>query len=299
MKKSNLLILSLLLIISPIIFAQNGDHDNHDDYDDYDAVDSYRFNTKQYKDLDVSIAYGLGDLTIGSSDQRNIIEGSIAYDKRRIKPIVKMESVGSSGVLMIKTKKDHEKSEHRYNYSKSDNEMEFYFPSRIKTDLFLDFGVGDAEIDLTNISITKLNINCGLSDVEIEINERNDVVCESISIENGLGDLSVTGLGNLSAKKIDINIGLGSADIDLSGDNGLDDTDINVDVGLGSLDMILPEKANIKIYVDSSFLSSVDIYGLKQKKNKLWVSSEWKSGYPTISMDVNVGIGSVDIYVED
>ncbi len=199
---------------------------------------------------------------------------------------------------MIKTKKDH-KRENKYKLSHFDNEMEFYFPSRIKTDLFLDFGVGDAEIDLTNISIPKLNINCGLSDVELEINERNDVVCESISIENGLGDLSVTGLGNLSAKKIDINIGLGSADIDLSSDNGLDDTDINVDVGLGSLDMILPEKANIKIYVDSSFLSSVDIYGLKQKKNKLWVSPDWKSGYPTISMDVNVGIGSVDIYVED
>ncbi len=295
MKKSNLLILSLLLIISPIIFAQN---DDYDDYDDYEKVDSYSFNTKQYKDLDVSIAYGLGDLSIGSSDQRNTIEGSITYDKRKIKPIVKLESVGSSGVLMIKTKKDHDKREHRHKLSSFDNEMEFYFPSRIKTDLFLDFGVGDAEIDLTDISITKLNINCGLSDVELEINEPNDVVCESISIENGLGDLSVTGLGNLLAKRIDINIGLGSADIDLTGDR-IEDTDINVDVGLGSLDMILPEKANIKIYVDSSFLSSVDIYGLKQKKNKLWVSSDWKSGYPTISMDVNVGIGSVDIVVDD
>ncbi len=91
---------------------------------------------------------------------------------------------------------------------------------------------------------------------------------------------------------------MGSADIDFNGDN-INDTDINVDVGLGSLDLILPDKANIKIYVDSSFLSSVDIYGLKQKKNKFWVSSDWKSGYPTITMDVNVGIGSVDITVDD
>lgn len=292
MKKSYLFILSLMLLINPIIFAQS------DDCDEYEVVDSYSFNTRQYKDLDVSISYGLGELTIGSSNKKNIIEGSITYDSRRIKPIVKIESVSSSGVLMIKTKKNHDKDPCRHKFRGFDNEMEFYFPPQIKTDLFLDFGVGDAEIDLTNISITKLNINCGLSDVEIKINKRNNVVCESVSIENGLGDLSVFGLGNLVAKKIDINIGLGSADIDFSGDR-IYDTDINVDVGLGSLDMILPKKANIKIYVDSSFLSSVDIYGLKQKKNKLWVSPNWESSYPTITMDVNVGIGSVDIVIED
>lgn len=292
MKKSNLLILCLLLIITPIILAQD------DDYDDYEVVDSYSFNTRQYKDLDVSISFGLGELTIGSSNKKNTIEGSITYDSRRIIPIVKMETVSSSGVLMIKTKKHHDKHSWGHKLRDFDNEMEFYFPPQIKTDLFLDFGVGDAEIDLTDISITKLNINCGLSDVDIEINKRNNVVCESVSIENGLGDLSVFGLGNLAAKKIDINIGLGSADIDFSGDR-IYDTDINVDVGLGSLDMILPKKANIKIYVDSSFLSSVDIYGLKQKKNKLWVSPNWESSYPTITMDVNVGIGSVDIVIED
>ena len=292
MKKTNIFLLSIIFIIGSFIFAQS------DDCDEYKVVDSYNFNTRQYKDLDVSISYGLGKLTIGSSETKDIIDGSITYDSRRIRPIVKIESVSSSGVLMIKTKKDHDKDPCRHKLRSIDNEMEFYFPPQIKTDLFLDFGVGDADIDLTNISITKLNINCGLSDVELEINKRNNVICESVSIENGLGDLSVFGLGNLAAKKIDINIGLGSADIDLSGDR-IYDTDVNVDVGLGSLDMILPKKANIEIYVDSSFLSSVDIYGLKQKKNKLWVSPNWESNYPTITMDVNVGIGSVDIVIED
>ncbi|MBU0528419.1 cell wall-active antibiotics response protein [bacterium] len=292
MKKINIFLLSFILIASPFIFAQS------DDCDDYDVVDSYSFNTRQYKDLDISISYGLGELTIGSSNKKDIIEGSIAYDSRRIKPKVKMESVSSSGVLSIKTEKDKSKANCNYKLKDIDNEMEFYFPPQIKTDLFLDFGVGDAEIDLTDISITKLYINCGLSDVELEINKRNNVICESVSIENGLGDLSVSGLGNLAAKDIDINIGLGSADIDLTGDR-IYDTDINVDVGLGSLDMILPKKANIEIYVDSSFLSSVDIYGLKQKKNKYWVSPNWESSYPTITMDVNVGMGSVDIVIEE
>jgi hypothetical protein len=292
MKKINLLILSLTLLITPSVFAQD------DDCEKYEVTDSYNFDTRQYKDLDIAISYGLGELTIGPSDQKNVIEGSITYDKRRITPKIKMESVSSSGVLSIKTEKDKDKDPCKYRSKDFENELEFYFPPQIKTDLFLDFGVGDAEIDLTNIAITKLNINCGLSDVEIEINERNKVICKSVSIENGLGDLEVEGLGNLAAEEIDINIGLGSADIDLSGER-IYDTDINVDVGLGSLDMVLPKNANIEIFVDASFLSSVDIYGLKQKKNKYWVTPNWDSDNPTISMDVNVGMGSVDIVIED
>ncbi len=292
MKKIRLLILTPFILISGLVFAQS------DDCDKYEKVEVYKFNTRQYKDLDVSISYGLGELTIGPSNKKDVIEGSITYDNRRIKPKIKMESVSSSGVLSIKTEKDKDGDPCKYKIRDFENEMEFYFPPQIKTDLFLDFGVGEANIDLTNIAVTKLNINCGLSDVEIKINERNNVRCKSINIENGLGDLSIFGLGNLAAEKIDINIGLGSADIDLRGDK-IYDADIDVDVGLGSLEMVLPKKANIEIYVDASFLSSVDIYGLKQKKNKLWVSPNWESSYPTISMDVNVGMGSVDIVIEE
>ena len=212
MKITNILIIALLLTMTPFILAQNGD------CDDYEREDYYEFNTRQYKDLDVSISYGLGELAIGPSDEKDKIEGIIIYDSRRITPKVKIENVSSSGVLKIKTEKNEDDDDCRKRFRDYDNEMEFYFPLKLKTDLFLDFGVGDAEIDLTDIAITKLNINCGLSDVEIEINKRNDVVCKSVNIESGLGDLNIYGLGNLAAKNIDINIGLGSAEIDITGD---------------------------------------------------------------------------------
>jgi hypothetical protein len=291
MKNVNIII-SLFLMIPLFIMAQDGD------CDEYEREDQYLFNTRQYKDLDVSISYGLGELTIGPSGEKNEIQGIIIYDARRIVPKVSLENVSSSGVLKVKTEKTDNDDDCRRRLRDYDNDMEFYFPSDIKTDMFLDFGVGDAEIDLTGIALSKLNVNCGLSDVEIEINKRNDVICKTVNIESGLGDLEVYGLGNLAAKDIDINVGLGSAKIDMTGDK-IYDVDVDVDVGLGSLDMILPKGVNIEIYVDASFLSSVDIYGLKQKKNKYWVTSEWDSDNPTISMDVNVGMGSVDIVIED
>ena len=64
MKKTNIVLISIILFTSSFIFAQN------DDYDEFKVVDSYSFNTRQYKDLDVSISYGLGELIIGSSDEK-------------------------------------------------------------------------------------------------------------------------------------------------------------------------------------------------------------------------------------
>lgn len=307
MKKTKIILLSTILLVSSTVFAQQTpqsekrDYNYHYEYDsdcdELDREDYYKFNTRQYKNLDVSVSYGMGELYIGPNSEKDQIEGSIEYDGRRITPKVTLENVGSTGVFTVKTEKKKDDDDCRKKFRDYDNEMEFLFPQNIKTDLFLDFGVGDAEIDLTNIAITKLNINCGLSDVTVEINKRNDVSCSDVNIESGLGDLEVYGLGNLGAKDIDINVGLGSAEIDLTGEK-IYDMEVDVDVGLGSLDMILPDDANIEVYVDASFLSSVDIYGLKQKKNKYWISDDWDSGNPTISMDVNVGMGSVDISVE-
>lgn len=293
MKNTLLFLLTMVFILIPNIMAQ----DYEDECDEVDREDHYKFSTRQYKDLDVSISYGLGELYIGPNEEKDKIEGYISYNSHRITPKVILENVSSSGVFTVKTEKIRDDDECRKKLRDFDNEMEFYFPADIKTDMFLDFGVGDAEIDLTDIAISKLNVNCGLSDVEIEINKRNEIVCKNVNIESGLGDLEVYRLGNLAANNIDINVGLGSADIDLTGDK-IYDMEVDVDVGLGALDMILPDNANIEIYVDASFLSSVDIYGLKQKKNKYWVTTDWDSDNPTISMDVNVGMGSVDISVE-
>ena len=64
---------------------------------------------------------------------------------------------------MIKTKKNHNKDSYRYKLRDFDNEMEFYFPPQIKTDLFLDFGVGDAEIDRSEEHTSELQSHSFIS----------------------------------------------------------------------------------------------------------------------------------------
>ena len=92
-----------------------------------------------------------------------------------------------------------------------------------------------------------------------------------------------------------MNVGLGSADLDLRG-AVTEDVEVDIDVGLGSLDLTLPENVNIRLSVEQSFLSSVDVGGLVQERRG-WISREWVSERPTMEIDVSVGLGSVDVRV--
>ncbi len=58
MKKTNIFLLSIILFTGSFIFAQSEDCDEHE------VVDSYSFNTRQYKDLEGSVSFGLANLNI-------------------------------------------------------------------------------------------------------------------------------------------------------------------------------------------------------------------------------------------
>lgn len=292
--------------------------------DEWIATESFSYPVEEFEDLEVNFSYGLGSLEIKANESSSILEGMVKYNEREVRPVVKFNSYGTTGVFTIKVRdkdemrrnrkhhrndNDDDDDHYEYNFEFNDlrfgklkdrheNEMDFKLPTNVPTDLSLNFGLGSAELDLTNIRISNLVIDCGLSEVEIEINKRNPIKCKSIYIDNGIGDLSAIGLGNLRADYISIDVGLGSADIDLRGED-ITDMEVDVDVGLGSMDMTLPADANIKIYVNDSFLSSVNVIGLVKKKKKEWISADWKKSRSTIEVDVSIGMGSIDIYLDD
>ncbi|MEE9189362.1 MAG: hypothetical protein V3U16_01165 [Candidatus Neomarinimicrobiota bacterium] len=313
--KTYFIILLLFLFTLTAVTAQESD--------EWITTESFSYSVEEFDDLEVNFSYGLGSLEINPNESSPTIEGMVKYNERDVRPVAKFDSYGNTGVFTIKVRdkdeirrhkkhrRDDDDDDDHYEYDfefndlrfgklkdRHENEMDFTLPTNIRTDLSLDFGLGSAELDLSNIRISNLVIDCGLSKVEIEINERNPIKCKSIHIDNGLGDLSASGLGNIRSEYISIDVGLGSADIDLRGED-ITDMEVDVDVGLGSMDMILPGDANIRIYVNDSFLSSVNVIGLVKKKKKEWVSSDWRNSRPTIEVDVSIGMGSIDIYLDD
>ena len=109
-------------------------------------------------------------------------------------------------------------------------------PQSLPTDIQIEFGLGEARIDLSDLSISKFEMECGLGDTRIGMSTSNPVTCREASIEAGLGDLNVTDLGSLRTRELNLEIGLGASNVDLRG-HITEDMDAGISIGIGSVDM--------------------------------------------------------------
>lgn len=263
--------------------------------------DFYQYDLNEYQSLEVELNFGLGELKISVNDKPKTISGIIEYDLERTETDVKFSSNYGVAVLSINGETGNfQFGDNSINFDFDDdyhNALDFQLAKDIPTDLQMDFGLGEATIDLSDLSLSYFEIDCGLSDVNLELNKPNNIICERVSISSGLGEFNGIGLGNLNTKKFNLDVGLGAAMIDLRGKYD-EDMDLSIDVGLGALELILPKNVNIKLRIDHSFLSSVDVDGLLSKGNNKYVSKDWDNARPTITGDISVGIGAVDVEVD-
>lgn len=260
--------------------------------------------------MDVTLSYSMGSLTLSPNRETDQITGEIEYDPLLTTPHIDYDALGSRGKLDIRVESGSEYDEKDGNSvpdrgggrwkdregKRYQSNLNLRLPRGIPLDMQLELGLGEGDLDLTDLSVSDFHLECGLSDVQITMESPNEVRSRSLTIQTGLGDLTAKGLGNLKAKTIQVEVGLGSANLDLSGDK-VEDMKGKIEVGLGSLNLILPKNANIRLKVSKSFLSSVDVDDLKQQGD-YWVGDRWDANRPALEFDISVGLGSVDVDVE-
>ncbi len=221
-------------------------------------------------------------------------DGYAEYNPRYFStPEIDYSIINRTGKLEVKTASNDD--DHFDWNKKSTNTIKTLLPTSVPVNLELEFGMGEANIDLTELMINELTLDIGMGTLELTINEANTEICKDLTIETGLGNFAGTGIGLLRPESISIEVGLGDAKIDLS--DPIDhDVDIEIEVSLGDVELILPDNVNIVAKVHEHFLSDVDLEDLVKKRNK-YVSSKWDDGRPTIMLDISVGVGSIELKI--
>ncbi|MDD5765419.1 MAG: toast rack family protein [Candidatus Marinimicrobia bacterium] len=255
---------------------------------------------KGEKQLDVEIEFGLGRLFLKSLPDNNfVMKSQMTYYDKELKPNLEYKILGSRGRLHLYTNdkgKDkhfnfrHEKDS--YNDSKR-SVWELGFNKNIPTAFDIEMGLGDGEMDFTDIRVTDLSLECGLSDVNVEFNKRNKEEVKNINIETGLGNVTVRGLGLLNMERFDVECGLGSTILEFNGDL-LRDAKGRISVGLGSVSVEMPDNVGVEIQAENSFLSSLNLRGFDRIDNDIYRSGNWKTAKKRVYITVEVGLGSVD-----
>ena len=175
--------------------------------------------------------------------------------------------------------------------------INFQMPTKMSTDMNLNFGLGKVDLDFSGLRISQLVMDCGLSDVTLVNTKSNIISCEKVHIATGISDFNSLGLGNFNASNYIFDVGMGSAEIDMSG-SANKDSNLDINVTVGSLELKLPTNTNIELIINKNMLSSVNVKGLISSGDGEYKSRKNQKRWATMKAEVSVGVGSVDISVD-
>jgi len=113
-----------------------------------------------------------------------------------------------------------------------------------------------------------------------------------IDLGAGRSELDLRGL---KIERVDIDMGVGETEIDLRGPHAAGFL-VKIDGGIGSGKLALPFEVGVRVKVDGG-LGSVDAHGLT-KQSGAWVNDAYGKSPVTVEIDIDAGIGSLDLRVE-
>ncbi len=262
----------------------------------------YELPYKGEEELDATIDFGLGELKIAKGAGRDrLVEALLEYDADIVSPVIDYKVLGNRGRLKMytediddifvtswKKRKRHDESDFRR------NSWDLAFSREVPISFDIDLGLGKGELDFTDLRVKDLRLECGMSDVTMEFRDINREVLQNLSIESGLGNVEIYGLGNARMERLDVECGLGSTVLSFDGDlQNLVKGQISV--GLGSVELQIPENVGVEIEAESSFLSSINLPDFDEIDDDVYRSENWRKSDYRIYLIVEIGLGSVDI----
>ncbi|MDX1629945.1 MAG: hypothetical protein R3345_14655, partial [Fulvivirga sp.] len=150
-------------------------------------------------------------------------------------------------------------------FGKSDEVAEkiwkVFLTKNLPYDLKLDYGIGNARMDLSGLAINKLKVYTGSADVIIDYDPEayNQVEMDTFYVKVDLGSIAINKMSLSKARHVVADIGVGNLLMDFS-DSPKVSSDINGSVGAGNLIILLPPSdVPVKVKVRNSWLCKVKI----------------------------------------
>ena len=182
--------------------------------------------------------------------------------------------------------------------NKPENRWDLYLSNEKPMRLSLNYAVGDANVDLSDLPIEKLKISSGSAEVRVEYMEDrpNVIEMDSFLVKVDLGSLTINRMNHSKARTVIADVGFGALLVDYS--RALENpSDVHASVGAGNLIIGLPDDENIPVIINiqNSPLCHVKIpKGYKKQKQNVYVSQGYHEEAPNIlAFNLDVVIGQI------
>lgn len=156
--------------------------------------------------------------------------------------------------------------------------------------LAIEFGAGQADLDLGGLNLESLKVSTGASETRLVVSQPTAQSFERAELEVGAAEFEALELGNLQARRIDVAAGIGELVLDFSGQL-IAQTQLHLSLGLGDLELRIPKGVGVRVTHDA-FLASVDLPEMNERDG-VWYSPNWSNAEQRIEVDLDAAFGEV------
>lgn len=253
------------------------------------TVNAYRQQQNE-KALRVNVEYGAGRFTIVPGERGLLYRIGMRYDADRFETL--REYRNREGTATLRLGVEHTDAFSVKGVKEGAGSLDLALAPDLPTDLDLEFGAVEANLELGGMHLTRLSIRTGASDSRIRFGEPNAVTIRSCSFEAGAAAFRVEGLGNARCENLHFEGGVGDVVLDFGG-RADTNTRARIEVGLGSLTLRVPESLGLSLEKES-FLASFDTPQMSRSGDR-WVSDNWDRARHHVTLTVKAALGSVNV----
>lgn len=179
----------------------------------------------------------------------------------------------------------------------SDKFWKVYLTEELPYRLDLDYGLGNANIDLSGLAIQRLKINTGSADVNVNYSSgiENKVSMDTFYVKVDMGSLSARQLNLSKSKVIVADVGFGNMYLDFS-NRPLVNNHVKGSVGAGNLVIQLPdEEVPVMVTINDSWLCSINLSKtLKKIGDHQYANAAYtKHAKDALTFDLDVSMGKI------
>lgn len=235
--------------------------------------------------LDVQVQYGGGDLSVRPADGGLLYQLQMRYDERQMRPVTAYDRAAGKLTLGVESVRRNQRTQRG-------GTAAVQLAPAVPMDLKLEFGAGEANLELGGLSLRSVDLSTGASETDVRFGAPNRVRAGTVRVAAGASRLHMRGLGNARAEHIVLDGGVGEATLEFDGAWDRSAT-LNVDMGLGALTLRFPRSLGVRIEKDS-FLTRFSPAGMV-RRDGAWYSRNWDQARHRLTVKIDAALGSINV----
>jgi hypothetical protein len=236
----------------------------------------------------VQVVYGTGSFGVRGTANPLLYHMQLRYDATRAQPRHVFDTVSRKLQIGVR------KSELRFTGRNDGNcgHLQLELSRATPLDLSFDLGAVEADLDLTGLRLSRLQVESGASDAKLRFDSLNATKMSALEVQLGAASFRAERLANANAREIRVDAGVGNVELDLGG-QWTQDIELRVEVTLGVVTIHVPADVGVRVSLEKT-LASFDHEGLIERDGA-WVSRNWESAPHKLRVSAETVFGKLKI----